>query len=222
MERVIRGFLVVSVTAFVSLAAPRVRACGDEWEPAHVDPFPAGVSMAEKQLDVGDTLAAAATVVRMYPHIQSLTPKQGPLVARALRVLSVATARADGVLSIDRELPAALRGKWSSGNDRERGDRLAWAATTLRSLHEAKKEDPTTQSELGEVLARLPDGAAEARALLGDLADRDLLGSAEGYAALARLRASAGDVSGRDAAAKRCEAIAKDARVCVTDVEAAG
>jgi hypothetical protein len=49
--------------------------------------------------------------------------------------------------------------------------------------------NPSYRTDLGEALAKIPSERAEAVRILGQLADRDLLTKAEGYAALACLRA---------------------------------
>jgi hypothetical protein len=65
----------------------------------------------------------------------------------------------------------------------------------------------------------VPSHHEEAVKILGELSDKDLLTSAEGYAALARLRAEKGDAPAREAAVKRCEAMTRNKNVC--DVPAA-
>lgn len=70
------------------------------------------------------------------------------------------------------------------------------------------------QTELAEALARLPEFRAEARSLLEKLAARDLIASAQGYAALAELRAGAGDVDGGKVALLRCQKMSKTPALC--------
>lgn len=189
-------------------------ACGGvEIMPA-IDHRVMGVARAEEALRDGRIVAAAGSVIRMFPEIRDITYDRDPLLNRAFRVLAVATARAGGALRIDAEVPRPLRGAWGGASAEERRQNLAWSIATLRRLNEQRKNDPALQTDLGEALAGVPEHRTEALALLGGLAERDLLASPEGYAALARLRALAGDDAGHDAARSRCESMAKDATIC--------
>src|SRR5262249_20888918 len=124
---------------------------------------------------------------------------------RALRILALAAVRTDGALTV-----GAMRGT----TDAEKTQNLEWAVATLRGLNAKRPNNPALQTDLGEALAKSEQNKAEAQKLLGGLADKDLMASAEGYAALARLRQSAGDGAGRDAALKRCATMTTTPGIC--------
>ncbi len=71
-------------------------------------------------------------------------------------------------------------------------DHLRWAVATLRAIHARRQGETTAANDLGEALAAMPGEGAEAGDMLGGLGRSDLLASAPAYAALARLRRSAG------------------------------
>ncbi|MGK3999359.1 hypothetical protein [Sorangium sp. So ce1024] len=191
-------------------------ACGGvEIMPA-IDHRVMGVAQAEQALRDGRITAAAGSVIRMFPEIRRISYDKDPLLNRAFRVLAVATARADGALAVAPELPRELLETWGGASAEEREANIGWSIRALRRLNEQRKNDPALQTDLGEALARAPEHRGEAMKLLGDLAEKDLLASPEGYAALARLRALAGDGAGHDAAASRCEAMAKNTALCRT------
>jgi len=107
----------------ISAVAQNARACGGEWYPeVSVDPWIRGVAQAEKNLQSGNRLAAAASVIRMMPHIRSLKAKPGSLVARAERVLAVALSRSHGALSVGSEVPREIL---ASGRGVEPGETAA-------------------------------------------------------------------------------------------------
>jgi hypothetical protein len=190
-------------------------ACGGEWYPeVTVDPRIHGVAQAEKSLGRGNYRAAAASVIRMMPHIKSLKGKPGSLVGRAERVLAVAVSRSDGRLVVDSEVPADVLGGWQGTKDAERTANLLWSVGVLERQAQAKPDDVGLKTELAEGLSRLPARRAEARAILEDLAKRDLIASPEGYAALATLRSESGDADGRRLALARCEAMSKTPGAC--------
>ncbi|WP_437588584.1 hypothetical protein [Sorangium sp. So ce1000] len=191
-------------------------ACGGvEIMPA-IDYRVMGVAQAEQALRDGRTTAAAGSVIRMFPELRRISYDKDPLINRAFRVLAVATARADGALQVAPEVPRELLETWGGASAEERKGNVDWAIRALRRLNEQRKNDPALQTDLGEALARAPEHRGEALKLLGDLAEKDLLASPEGYATLARLRALSGDSAGHDAAASRCEAMAKNTALCRT------
>ncbi len=211
----LKSLMLASAIALSCAVAPRdARACGDEFVPA-IDYRVGGVARAEKAMQEGRYSAAAGMVIRMFPEIQKVGKTKDPLLGRALRTLALASVRADGALPIDAEIPRHLRGTWAGASSDDRRQNLEWAVSALRGVNETRPDDPAVQTDLGEALAKLDGQHDQAKKMLGELADKDLLASPEGYAALARLRAEAGDASGREAAAKRCEAMAKDPRVCL-------
>lgn len=209
--------LMLGVSVGVSALANEARACGGEWFPAlmQVDPRIHGVAAAEKALSSGRHVAAAASVIRMMPHIKTLKGKPGSLVARAEHVLALSLARADGALALEREVPSEVQGSWVGAKAGERGQNLAWSIDVLRRQSSAKGDDVALKTDLAEALARSDEHKSEARAILEDLAQRDLIASPQGYAALASLRNHAGDTEGQKLALKRCEAMAKSQDACL-------
>jgi hypothetical protein len=200
----------------ITVLAQDAKACGGEWYPeVMVDPRIHGVAQAEKSLANGNRLAAAASVIRMMPHIKSLKSKPGSLVARAERVLAVALSRSQGALPVANEVPLDVLGSWQGAKDGESAANLAWSVATLKRQSESKSDDVSLKTDLAEAMARIPEQRAEARTILEDLAKRDLIASPEGYAALASLRSQSGDTDGQKLALKRCEAMAKSQDACV-------
>src|SRR4051812_8438220 len=107
------GSLLLGVCMAISALTQDARACGGEWYPeVMIDPRIHGVAEAEKSLHSGQGLAAAASVIRMMPHIKSLKSKPGTLVARAERVLAVALSRSHGALTVASEVPREVLGSW--------------------------------------------------------------------------------------------------------------
>jgi hypothetical protein len=208
--------MALGVCMGVGLLAQDARACGGEWYPeVMIDPRIHGVAQAEKSLANGNRVAAAASVIRMMPHIKSLKSKPGSLVARAERVLAVALSRSQGALPVGAEVPDYVLGSWRGAGDGESAANLAWSASVLKRQSESKADDVALKTDLAEAMARIPEQRAEARRILEDLAKRDLIASPEGYAALASLRSQSGDADGQKLALKRCEAMAKSQDACV-------
>ncbi len=221
-SRTARLFLAIGAIATACVAAPQTaEACGGGWHPSfnepEIDYRIEGVARAEKQLESGKHIDAAATVVRMIPYIRDYRGiSKDSIAARAQRVLAVATARAEG--SPDRafedQVPWYIRGQWGGTSAEQADANLSWAVEILRAFDAQKKNDPAIQSELGEALAKSESTQGEALELLEKLADKDLLTSPEAYAELAKLRADDGDEDGEIVALLRCKAMAPEANMC--------
>jgi hypothetical protein len=190
------------------------RACGyfdyREVRPVHV-PKPAPIAAnvrianADQRLEEEHLTAAATEVVTAFPSIGRVPVGASPLETRALHILSLAVVRAEG----------SLRGVsgFSGASETERAAKLEWAASTLRAIDATRPNDPVAQADLAEALAARSQHEEESLAILGDLASRDLLGSAHAYAALARLRATRGDAAGAREALARCELMTRSPAV---------
>ncbi len=208
-------FAALSAFTLAASAAAPAHACGGEWYPIYeVDPRIEGVDRAEKKLEDGHVLAAAGSVIRMIPHIKTLSPTRTTLIQRAHRVLALAAARYDGALPVGAEVPDYVQGTWLGKTAEDRKTNLDWAVKTLREVAKAKKDDPASRTELAEALAKVDSSKTEARQILEELAQKDLITSADGYATLAALRDSAGDQDGKRAALERCKTMAHSSGIC--------
>jgi hypothetical protein len=176
----------------VSVASPALPAVGR-------------ISLAEQRLEDELPAAAGAEVVGTFPGIRGTMVGTSPLETRALRIAALAVARGGGVL-------AEVRG-FSTTVDREAN--LEWAVSTLRTINAVRANDPVAMADLAEALSTRTKYEAESLQILQDLADRDLVGSAHAYAALARLHAGKGDEGASRADLARCRVMTRQpAAVC--------
>ena len=164
------------------------------------------IARAEKALNEGQFTPAAVGVMQVFPKIKNTPAASSPLASRGLRIMALAIARTEGALSVG--------GVFSGATPDERTANLEWAITTLRNLSKLRPHVPFLKTDLAETLSKVPQYRPEALSILTDLADKDLITSAHGYATLARLREASGDKAGGEAALKRCEAIAKKPNIC--------
>lgn len=206
----------LALGATIGLATPDAQACGGGWWPEDtVDHRVMGIARAEAMLEEGRYDDAAASIIRMMPHIKAFTNiTRESLISRAQRVLAVATARKGGKLDIARQLPAELHERWLGESQTERADNLAWSVAALEKVAKVKKHDAVVESELAEAMAKSDTHRAAGKNKLEELADKDLLTSPEGWAELAALRRHGGDAKGSEVAENRCRAMAKDAAIC--------
>jgi len=203
------GFLLpVAIAAAPGQAA----ACGTAVY-REIDSNAVLVAKAEAALGQGKHAQAAIKAVQAFPALKIVKPGTLPLADRALRILALASTRADGKITA---------GTMKSTTATDRAANLEWSIDTLRKLSAKRMNNPAYQTDLGEALARVPTHRDEAVKLLSALADKDLLTSAEGYAALARLRAEKGDANARLAAVRRCEAMTKTPKICDAPAAADG
>ena len=210
--------LLATLLAAATAAVSDAHACGyfdyREVRPAmHARPKPVPVAAndriaaADQRLEEERLTEAGTEVVTAFPTIRKVAVGASPLETRALRILSLAVVRGEGTLR-------GVAG-FSGTGETERSANLEWAASTLRSIDAARPNDPVTQADLAEALAARAQHDDESLAILADLASRDLVGSAHAYAALARLRASRGEVDSSRSALERCELMTRSpAAVC--------
>jgi hypothetical protein len=184
-------------------------ACGGEVY-REMDSTTQVVAQAEQALSEGKLAKAAQKAIQAYPALKIVKVGDVPLADRALRIIALASTRADGGISA-----GGFKGK--EGVDRAAN--LEWSIATLRTLTARRANNPSYQTDLGEALSKVPAHHEEAAKVLGELAAKDLLTTPEGYAALARLRAESGQAEGREEAVKRCLAMTKTPKTC--DVPAA-
>jgi hypothetical protein len=163
------------------------------------------VAEAESALSQGKHARAAAKAVQAFPALKIVKPGTLPLADRALRILALASVRSDGNIAA---------GTMKNATAADRSGNLEWSIETIRKLSAKRGNNPSYQTDLGEALSKVASHHDEALKVLDELADKDLLTSAEGYAALARMRAEKGDAAAREAAQKRCEAMTKTPKIC--------
>jgi hypothetical protein len=177
-----------------------------------IDPINQSVRRAEQLLADGAHQAAVRELARTFPELLRANHRDGrpALFRRAQRTAALAVVRSDGAVRLGPRL--------SGRTPEQRHTALAWAAAILR-LHHARSGDLVVRVELAEALARRPAERAEARAILDELADLDLLPTARAWALLADLERERGDAAAEGRAARRCREI--DASECPAAAPAA-
>jgi hypothetical protein len=192
--------------------ASDAHACGffdyREVRPVRPKPVPVAandrIAAADQRLDEERLTEAAVEVVTAFPRIRTAAVGASPLETRAQRILALAVVRSGGVI---RGVPGI-----SGSSDADRSANLAWSVGVLRAIDAQRHDDPVARADLAEALARSKH-EDEALAILADLSDRDLVGSAHAYATLAQMRASRGDAEAARAAVQRCELMTKSPAV---------
>jgi hypothetical protein len=208
------AFALVPAALVVSSAVceREAQACGMSMalDPTPQRPTPVQeIARAEKALESGQNLVAAQAILGSFPGIRNVTAGASPLETRALRVFSLAVVRSDGTVNEKKARVATTNGLEFTPKAN-----LDWAVQSLREIDATRPNDPTVQADLGEALSKTDSGKAESLKILQSLAQKDLMGSPQAYAALAKLRTQSGDSAGAEAAIKRCEEMSKTPGVC--------
>jgi hypothetical protein len=204
--------LLASLATLVLFSQPTIAdACGNEIF-VRIDPNVAILKEADRLADNGNPGEAMRWALKSTVDPMKKKPGDGPLSDRALQVLARAAVRSDG---------AAFPGIGATPTDAERTAAKVWAVKTLRAFDEKAPTDPHIDTLLAEA-------RAEAKRTLLTLARKDMVTSAFGYAALAKV-ASAPAATPASAAAPidammagsialaklRCETMSKDKGICV-------
>ena len=208
LVRLVSASILLLPFGIVGAPAP-AEACGTGVYSV-VDYGAEAISSAEKTLSQGRIADAAKGVFTTFPRLKTTKPGAAPLTDRALRILALATVRSEGGLNVKTGTGWKMAGK----TPEEKEGNLLFAIDTLRKLNEKRANSPSFQTDLAEALGTVPRYKAEALAILTQLAKKDLIASAEGYATLARLHEAMGESAPRDAAVKRCEGMTKTPKAC--------
>jgi predicted Zn-dependent protease len=157
------------------------------------------VSSADDLLRQGENAEAAGVLMRMWPRMHEAVPVRGsvPIIAEGVRLMAIAAVRADGDVGSSHG--------WSSRTAADRAANVAWGIARLRMLSASDPLNTLAKTSLGEALARAPETRDEGGRILEELDAANQLFLPEGYAALALVRADAGDTTGALAASEQCE-----------------
>jgi hypothetical protein len=137
------------------------------------------VATAERQVAEGQPLLAAQRVLNEFPTIRETRLGVDLVSDRALRVMARAVVRTRATLDAGK--------RFAGASDAQRAANLKWAVYVLHAVASQNPKDSAASTDLGEALALVPERRDEARRLLSKLAAKDLVASAQGYAALASL-----------------------------------
>ncbi len=215
LARLVSASIVALPLGIFGAPAPAA-ACGTEVFTI-IDHSAEGISSRERDLSQGKYQAAAKGVFQVFPKLKTTKPGAGPLSDRALRILALATARTEGAINVGSGVSWPMAGV----TPEQKEANLLFAIDTLRKLNEKRVNNPSFQTDLAEALGKVPRFKAEAYSILTELAKKDLVASAEGYATLARLHEAMGEGAPRDAAVKRCEGMTKTPKACQVPVSPA-
>jgi len=185
-----------------------------------VDPAVAKMVEAERLVDAGNTKDATLWVKSANPTFANSKLGATPLSDRGLSVLVRAAARSGGA--------DFLGHAGGEPTAEEKSAALAWATDMARQMAERQPEDPRVKSLFAEALVPTRSEHPRVLQMLEPLEKADVLPSAYGYAALAKVRReTASDkaaflrgplvalASGKRAlAVARCERMVKDGAIC--------
>lgn len=159
-----------------------------------VDPTLRDVIAAEKALGKGDHAKAGKLARGAVPSLEQLPPEgAAKLATRAQRALALAVVRSGGATPVSEHMSGKTQ------TDRQLG--IAWAQLVLGYQAALDQDNVVLQVQAAEAFAASEPGQDRAREILRDLANRDLMPTAGGYAILAKLES---DETMRNAALTRC------------------
>ena len=167
---------------------------------------------AQAALDRGDIATAKKTIqpVLELSHAQGISGREGtkdwrelePVFRRAVRIHALATFRDSK--STDSERTEALR----------IFEKAVLPRSTSTDHEGGVNTDPTVLADHAEMLSRVPARSGPSLMVLRTLRDKDLLGSAHAFAALARLEKGAGNADAEKDARERCQKAAVKKSIC--------
>ena len=213
--------MALLVALGATAASDDAAACGNGVE-RRLHEHVMAIAKAENDVAEGKPRLAAKQVLNRYPRIRTQSIGRNSVADRALRIMARAVVRTDGGIDAGTRFPGAT--------DAEREANLNWAVRVLHGFVNQDPVDAGAKADYGEALARIPERHVEARRVLSKLAEKDLIGSAHAYAALAALRRDAGrdklpfiaapqrtlESARAKLADARCRRMATDEAICST------
>jgi hypothetical protein len=201
-------FSLVVVLSMLTVIPSVADACinGIEFE---VNPKVIALHGAEAALRVRNLREAGRLALSALPNWRKLAPGKTNLEQRAVRVLAIVIVRTGG----------AWHERGNLTENEAQQDNLKNAVRLLRLRAISKIADASRVTDLGEALERVGE-YTEARQVLESIASTTSITSAEGWAALARLRARDGDEPGRLHAQTMCRAMTTKKQICLTPIAA--
>lgn len=170
--------LLLGAVAVASIQSD-ARAC-DNAVFSRVDLGIAWAKVTEGKLNRGRNKETVETVLARHPRIHKMDVSHDVIGNRALRIMALAVVRLGGEVPKAKDFP--------SRTPEEKQANLDWAVDRMRKLYARHPDDATQRCDLGEVLAAQQKHWEEALELLDNVEQRDLMVSAHGYTALAKIR----------------------------------
>ncbi len=196
----VRLLLASVLTLGLGSVAEHSEACGNAIR-HRVDPDVKLVAGAESLLRADQHRRAVALLMKMRRNPMGvMLARASGVERRAARVLAKIVIRSRSRLEV-----RGVSTDTAAGRARLR----SWARALLREQKRLRPKDPASLTDYAESISDRPGKQREAKRVLERLAAKDLVTSAHGYAALARLREHAGEVHGRDVALRRCRAMTR-------------
>lgn len=166
---------------------------------------------AEEAFKKGDFKEAVRRAMIAHPTLErrsrSYKRSKSPELRRAAWIAAISLTRLNGGV----ELEASAD---DISDDFTRRRQLDWAVEALEWTVGQQGDDPRYRSYLAEALARGQGTRDRAREILAELAQKDLMPDAHGWATLAHLQGAAGDEDAAARATKRCAVIGSPGAAC--------
>jgi hypothetical protein len=175
---------------------------------------------AEQKVAKGDYAGAARGVAIAFPGLRKRRLHSSILSDRAVRVMAQSVVRTRGDLDLGALFPGAT--------EAQRNQNIEWSVHVLQGLSLKRRDDPVALSSVAEAFALVPGKRPDAKRILVELENKDVLSTPQAFATLAELRESAGE--GRPAflrhplrsleqarasvARARCKVMTDDATLC--------
>ncbi len=145
----------------------------------------AAVAQTEVHVATGKPRLAAQSLLNLYPKLRSTLIGRAPVTDRALRVMARAVVRTKGAIDAGSRFPGETAAQQEAN--------VTWAVAVLHDFSSQEPKSAAAKTDYAEALAQNPKSRGAALRILEALAEKDLVASPYGYAALASLRAFDGD-----------------------------